>query len=241
MSNIAGKSYAMNVLTPSPRRTRFSLLRLRLQWRATWINKLIFMASRGVPKLLDELLGLSLIHFARWAFIRPKDWPWFERGATDPRDRIRHDYMLFCSNFNGAWDQYIDAFSDGAPMRLDQAWYSAMGYPQSIPVSQFKRYITHNQFDTKYYYNAVPGAGQRDVKAALRVRREVLKLRDLHRRLADDATMDDGARDAAFSAAWRKALGAVQNDFGEHGYAPAASDDTARAELNRLALARKGG
>jgi hypothetical protein len=52
--------------------------------------------------------------------------------------------MLFCSNFNGTWDQYIDAFPDGIPNGLDLFWYSSTKYPQSIPMSPFKNYIRHN-------------------------------------------------------------------------------------------------
>ena len=77
--------------------------------------------------------------------------------------------MLFCSNFNGTWDQYIDAFSDGLPDGLDMFWYASTKYPHSIPISVFKYYIGHNQIDTNYYYNATPGSAQRDIKRALRL------------------------------------------------------------------------
>ena len=53
MSNVAGKAYAMNVLTP-------------MRPRMTWINTLIFIASRALPDQLAGLMGLSIIHFARW-------------------------------------------------------------------------------------------------------------------------------------------------------------------------------
>ena len=89
--------------------------------------------------------------------------------------------MLFLSNFNGTWDQYIDAFADGIPSGLDLFWYASTKYPHSIPISTFKAYIGANQIQTNYYYNATPGAAQRDIKAALRVRRELLALADLHR------------------------------------------------------------
>ena len=102
MSNIAGKAYAMNVVTPS-------------NPRITWINRLLFMASRGLPANLMGLLGLSLIHFARWVIIKPEQWPDLGQG----KERLKNDYVLFCSNFNGTWDQYIDAFSDGIPSGLD--------------------------------------------------------------------------------------------------------------------------
>ena len=118
----------------------------------------------GCPQTLSGLLGLSIIHFARWVIIKRDQWPDLGQG----RQPLDNDYMLFCSNFNGTWDQYIDAFSDGIPDGLDLFWYSSTKYPQSIPITAFKDYIRHNQIDTDYYYNATPGAAQRDIKAALR-------------------------------------------------------------------------
>ena len=131
--------------------------------------------------------------------------------------------MLFCSNFNGTWDQYIDAFSDGVPSGLDLFWYSSIKYPHSIPITAFKNYIRANQIDTDYYYNATPGAAQRDIKPALRVRRALLKLAEAHGRM--DA--------AAFAEAWRQALVSVQNELGAPGDAPVASNDTAAADRHR--------
>lgn len=208
MSNVAGKAYAMNVVTPSH------------PW-LTWINRLLFMAARGMPEKLTGLLGLSLIHFARWVIIKRDQWPDLGQGP----ERLDNDYMLFCSNFNGTWDQYIDAFSDGIPDGLNLFWYSATKYPQSIPISAFKNYITFNQIGTDYYYNATPGSAQRDIKAALRVREAVLELAEVH-----------GSGDAdAFARAYGQALLRVQNDLGDPGYGPVASLDTERADVNRLA------
>ena len=203
MSNIAGKAYAMNVVTPMPP-------------AVTWIQRLIFMASRALPSQLGGLLGLSLIHFARWVIIRRDQWPDLGQG----KQTLRYDYMLFCSNFNGTWDQYIDAFSDGIPSGLDFFWYASAKFPHSIPISAFKDYIVYNQIDTDYYYNATPGAAQRDIKSALKVLGEVRKLAELHKTSAP----------AAFAAEYRKTLLAVQNHLGSHGLAPAASLDTENAE-----------
>ena len=57
MSNVAGKAYAMNVVTP-------------MRPGLTWINRAAFMVSRAFPSSLQGLLGLGLIHFARWVVIR---------------------------------------------------------------------------------------------------------------------------------------------------------------------------
>jgi hypothetical protein len=206
MSNVAGKAYAMNVLTP-------------MRPGRTWLNRLIFMVARVVPATLAGLLGLSLIHFARWTIIKRDQWPDLGQPAQPPGN----DYMLFMSNFNGTWDQYIDAFSDGLPGGLDLFWYSSTKYPHSIPITAFKDYIRANQVDTDYYYNATPDAAQRDIKAALRVRRALLDLAAAHGRL--DAV--------AFQDIYRQALVAVQNDLGSLGLAPVASNDTAHADTNR--------
>ena len=61
MSNIAGKAYAMNVLTP-------------MRPSRSWLQHLLFMHARAMPSTLAGLLGLKLIHFARWVIIRGQ-WP----------------------------------------------------------------------------------------------------------------------------------------------------------------------
>ena len=207
MSNVAGKAYGMNVVTP-------------MRPCLTWINRALFMASRALPKNLKGLLGLSIIHFARWIIIRRNQWPDLGQGKQE----LKNDYMLFCSNFNGTWDQYIDAFSDGIPDGLDLLWISSTRYPHSVPISPFKGYIRLNQIDTDYYYNSVPGAAQRDVKAALRIRRAILALMEKQASLSP----------VDFRKLYIATLVGVQNDLGSQGYAPIASVDTDRAERNRV-------
>ncbi len=208
MSNIAGKAYAMNVITP-------------IKPAKTWITRFLFMMSRSIPSTLQGLLGLSIIHFARWVVIKRDQWP--DMGEIAPQ-KLNNDYMLFCSNFNGTWDQYIDAFSDGIPSGLDLLWYTSTKYPHSIPITTFKRYITHNQLTTDYYYNATPGAAQRDIKSALRVRTALLELETLHGKLGPDA----------FQKEYNKRLLALQNSLPSAGFAPVASLDSDAASRNRI-------
>ncbi len=209
MSNIAGKAYAINVATPIHR--GFS-----------GVSALIFQVTRSIPQSLGGLLGLLFIHFARWAIVKKDGWPDIGQG----KERLRHDYMIFCSNFNGTWDQYIDAFSDGLPQGLNLYWYGNLGYPGSIPITPFKTYIRNNQFNTDYYYNATPGATQRDIKSALRVRAALTVLAQRHAADHPDS----------FAAAYRAMLRRVQNDLGSQGPAPVASTDTAAAAVNKLAV-----
>lgn len=211
MSNVAGKAYGMNVVTPMP------------PWK-TWVNRLLFMIARVSPSQLSGLLGLSIIHFARWVIIKRKEWPDLGQG----RPSLQNDYMLFVSNFNGTWDQYIDAFSDGIPNGLDLFWYSSIKYPGSIPITPFKNYIRANQIDCDYYYNATPGSAQRDIKSALRLWQEIDQLIEAHRAMEPEA----------FAKAYAAALVRLQNDLPAAGHAPVASNDTHNADLNRRALVR---
>lgn len=206
MSNVAGKAYGMNVITPVPP-----------SW--TWVQRTIFMTARAFPSTLSGLLNLSLIHFARWVLIKRDQWPEGDRSGVP----LKYDYMLFCSNFNGTWDQYIDAFADGIPQGLDLFWYASLKYPRSIPITPFKNYISHNQFHNGYYYNATPGSAQRDIKAALRVFAELKSL----------ASTYQTSTIGAFATAYNNALAKVQNCLGSPGYAPIASLDTENADVHR--------
>lgn len=210
MSNIAGKAYAMNVLTPIK------------PWK-TGLQYFVFALSRSRPSQLLGLLGLKFIHFARWTVIRRDQWPVVSGDQPRTKPPLQNDYMLFLSNFNGTWDQYIDAFADGIPTGLDLLWYTSTKYPHSIPIAKFKEYISANQIQTRYYYNATPGAAQRDIVRALAMRDELRAL----------AALQKAATPKEFGEAYRKMLARVQNGFGAHGIAPSASPATERADAAR--------
>jgi len=159
MSNIAGKAYAMNVITP-------------IRWYTAWINKLIFLVTPWIPNALNGLLTLSLIHYARWVIVRPNQFP--RLSPDQPKEDLKYTYMFFFSNFNGSWAQYVDSFSSAIPTGLDAFWKWNVKYPKSIPMEPFHAYITFNQFSTDHYYNAYPMAASNDVKSAKRVRDSLL-------------------------------------------------------------------
>lgn len=157
MSNVAGKAYAMNVVTP----IRPWLL---------WLNRFMFWlaGTRLFAPRLRGLAVLSMIHYARWAIVRPRDFP---RLAEDqPKETLRYTYMFFFSNFNGSWEQYVSSFSSAIPDGLDKLWAFNVGYPASVPLTPFNEYILHNQIQTDHYYNAYPLAASNDVKAGRRVK-----------------------------------------------------------------------
>ena len=154
MSNIAGKSYAMNVITPIKK------------WHVC-INRMVFWLA-GTPLLrwkLKGLLTLSLIHYARWVIFSPSQFP--RLSDTQPKENLNYSYMLFFSNFNGSWKQYVDSFHMTIPGGLNLLWCRNVKYPKSVPLQPFHQYILHNQLWTEHYYNAYPLAASNDVKAAV--------------------------------------------------------------------------
>ena len=157
MSNIAGKAYAMNVVTP-------------MKWYTRWINQIIFWAVNTpiFSSRLNGLITLSLIHYARWAIVKPSAFPRLD--SSQPKETIKYTYMFFFSNFNGSWEQYVDSFHMSIPSGLDLLWRNNVKYPKSVPLQPFHDYITYNQIWTNHYYNAYPLAASNDVKAAQAVR-----------------------------------------------------------------------
>ena len=164
MSNIAGKAYAMNLLTP-----------IKKRW--LWINRIIFLVAhwKWVQKIsFGGLLTLSLIHYARWVIIRGKDLPVLSKDQ--PEEELTYAYMLFLSNFNGSWTQYVDSFSMAIPKGLNLLWLKNVGWPKAVPETTFNRYVIGNQIWTEHYYNAYPLASSNDVKSAREVKRHVIDL-----------------------------------------------------------------
>ncbi len=194
MGNFAGKANAITVITPM---TPWMRRLLQLEFRLVSIG---FYAQ-----IQTQLVQLSFIHFAHWTIIRGSDFPCL--GNDQPRDRTSYDYLVFCSNFNGGWDQYIDAFSGVLPLGLNNIWNRSVKYPGAVPESPFLRYIRFNQLSSDYYYNAVPGASASDVKSALSLKD---KLHQFDRESAGHSAVD-------FAIAFNQFLITIQTNLGETG------------------------
>ncbi|NQY11078.1 MAG: hypothetical protein HRT71_16400 [Flavobacteriales bacterium] len=163
MSNIAGKAYSMNLMTPI---TRKMIL----------INKLIFWIA-GTPYFSGALNGLrtlSLIHYARWVVVGRKQFP--HVSPDQPEEDLEYNYMFFNSNFNGSWTQYVDSFSMAIPSGLNLLWKKNVGWPDAVPETPFNRYVINNQIWSSHYYCAYPMAASNDVKAGQSIKGGVEEL-----------------------------------------------------------------
>ena len=180
MANVEGKATAITVISP-------------VKWWGRLALPLVFFAGRHLTFTLAKLQQLSFIHYARWAVISR-----FPGG-----ERRRYPYLLFESNFNGTWDQYIDAFSEVVPDRMKAIWGSSYGFPGPLPVEPFKDYIRRNEYVANHYWSAYPGASTTEIISAARVAQA---LDTFKRRSA-------GLSPAAFAEAYARFLTDVQGDL----------------------------
>ena len=198
MSNINGKVYAMNVVTPMK------------PWK-TWLLRALFFALWHIKPLQQDLINLSFIEFARWVIIPRRRFPFLAHGQAE--EDLQYDYLLFFSNFNGTWNQYIDAFSSVLSRGLNLIWRWSEKFPGSVPITPFKEYIAQVQFDTDYYYTAYPYATANDLKAAHIVQASLDQL----------AQQANTANPQQFADAYLHFMLQVQAHLGNTGQAPLVS------------------
>jgi hypothetical protein len=176
-------------------------------WK-TPILRILFFLLGAIKSKQQDLINLSFIHFARWVIVKSNQFP--RLAPEQPEEQLHYDYLLFFSNFNGTWNQYIDAFSAVLYNGLNLIWCWSEKFPGAVPVTAFKRYIALVQFDTDYYYTAYPYATTNDVKAAIR-------LDDGLRAFANNSS---GLTPEEFQKAYVNLLVKVQADIGAIGPAP---------------------
>jgi hypothetical protein len=94
-----------------------------------------------------RLLGLDSLHFAHWALI----------------DRDMR--MLFLTNYDGSWENYLDDFIDKASCGLTAIWSNTFNFPRTRFLffdgaqdeRNFKAISRTTQFTTNVWYSAYPG------------------------------------------------------------------------------------
>ncbi len=208
----------MNVITPLPwyvgLRTKglFWVVDIGLDWSIKFITS-----------ALNGLQTLSLIHYARWVVIKPSHFP--RLSPSQPKENLKYNYMLFHSNFNGSWEQYVDSFSSSIASGLDLFWYKNIKYPKSLPMLPFHDYITANQIWTNHYYNSTPMASSNDVKSGQRVRDSLLTL------MKDTEGVDADT----FQKKYNAMLADLQHDISKMEPTPVVSLSAAAAEKRRQA------
>jgi hypothetical protein len=174
--NVDGQAIALTV---------FSTLRW---WGPVYLPILYFLARR-VPALTATLRQLSFIHFARWSLVRRIPY----NGPPQPEQTLRYTHLYFESNFNGGWEEYIDAFSHILTRKIAAFFGASYGFPGALPVGPFKAYIHANETEASHFYSAYPQATITMIARALELDEKLAPLR------RDAAAMDPDAFAAAYA------------------------------------------
>ncbi len=132
-----------------------------------------YFANKG------RLGGIPSIHFARWVII--------DGGKR----------LLFFSNYDGSWENYLGDFIDKASFGLTGVWSNTVGFPRArflvgdgaTHEEQFKQWTRAHQIPTQVWYQAYP-----DVTVD-----NVLQNNDVRQKAG-------GALDTATLAAWLEKL-----------------------------------
>jgi len=167
-----------------------------VKWWGRLFLPALFFVSKRAPKLTTTIVQLSFIHFARWSLV--KQIPY--NGQPQPEQKLRYTHMYFESNFNGGWEEYIDAFSHILTSGMAAFWGSSYGFPKALPVGPFKEYIQDNETQASHYYSAYPEATITMITAALALDDKLAPLKRGAKRMDPDA----------FVAAYEKTLTEAQ-------------------------------
>ncbi len=106
------------------------------------------------------LTRVQTIHFARWVFL-------------DDKRR-----MLFCSNYDGSLESYMDDFINKVAWGLNLVFSNGVGYPRTQFLlkggaeqeDKFKRFLRNRQQPTDVWYKAYPGLTAVDLAENGRIR-----------------------------------------------------------------------
>ena len=112
-----------------------------------------------------ELSGIPSIHFAHWSLI--------DGGRR----------LLFLSNFDGSWENYLDDFIDKASRGLTAIWSNTVGFPRTEFLvrggardgTRFKAIARQKQVFTNVWYSAYPDLTVTTINANSTIREDLFK------------------------------------------------------------------
>jgi hypothetical protein len=117
-------------------------------FRRLLANVVLFATNYAARHVFNHanLAGVKTIHFARWVFL-------------DDQRRV-----IFCSNYDGSLESYMDDFIDKVAWGLNAAFSNGYGYPKTRWLFfdgardelAFKQYLRSHQHPTELWFSAYP-------------------------------------------------------------------------------------
>ena len=148
--NTIGRMTGLTLFTP-----------IRRQWVP--VQRAAFWLGRWVPMAQRHILQFDFIHYVRWVHVRK-----LPDGQT-----LKRAHLFFESNFDGPWQDYIDAFAYVIPRDIRFVWGRGTDFPGPPPAEPLKNWIARNSMEGGHYYCAYPQASTRMCKAALEVEKRL--------------------------------------------------------------------
>ncbi len=126
----------------------------------------LYLFAKSLIKLLfvkGKLMGIPTIHFARWVQINNKK------------------RMLFFSNFDGSWTQYLGDFIDKSGWGLTGIFGNTKGFPRAFLLvfkgaynqRQFLAWARETQIQTQFWYAADTSQSIKNVNNNTMIRNEL--------------------------------------------------------------------
>lgn len=130
--------------------------------------KLMFMLSNFLIKMVfnqGKLMGIPTIHFAKWVM--------FEKNTR----------VLFFSNFDGSWQQYLGDFIDNSGWGLTGIFSNTKVFPKTNFLITGGAYLEENflawsrnsELVTNFWYSAYPDLSIKNVNNNTRIRVQLMK------------------------------------------------------------------
>jgi hypothetical protein len=133
--------------TPSVQNHMASITIVKPGWFRRTVLRIVLWAVNLLARARathGELSGISSIHFAHWSLI--------DNGRR----------LLFLSNFDGSWENYLDDFIDKASIGLTAVWSNTVDFPRTkflvfggaADGPRFKAMARKSQTVTNAWYSA---------------------------------------------------------------------------------------
>ncbi len=131
-------------------------------FRRLLANFVLFATNYAARHVFNhaDLAGVKTIHFARWVFL-------------DDQRRV-----IFCSNYDGSLESYMDDFIDKVAWGLNAAFSNGYGFPRARWLFfdgardelAFKQFLRSHQHPTEVWFSAYPSLTARNIENNAQIR-----------------------------------------------------------------------
>jgi hypothetical protein len=161
MSNTADRAYGLTILSPILAGVTAEGEPHDLAIR----RELLALDARAESPLAD----VPTTHLARWVVIDTLPY----EGIPARLDQLRHNYLLFTSNFDGPLGPYLELLRARIPETVERLWGHCVGFPGVRDAAAFATYLQRCQIETSFFFGAYTRYTVDDVLRALETQRRM--------------------------------------------------------------------